>query len=102
MEDITQQKKEWKLGTITRLKAEIAAEQNADKWIFGVRNTKSSIHSDQLNNIFKIFRRGNTHNKEGTGVGLSICKKIIDRHNGNIYAESDRDSVHIKFTFESV
>lgn len=69
-------------------------------WIYGVKNTGSHIPQDQLTQIFKIFRKADLAHKEGTGIGLSICKKIIDRHGGKIQAQSSDEGVHIQFTFE--
>jgi signal transduction histidine kinase len=75
-------------------------ENAGSSWIYGVKNTGSSIPQDQLTQIFKIFRKADLAHKEGTGIGLSICKKIIDRHGGRIKAQSSDEGVHIQFTFE--
>jgi signal transduction histidine kinase len=69
-------------------------------WTYGVKNTGSCIPQDQLTQVFKIFRKADLAHKDGTGIGLSICKKIIDRHGGRIKAQSSDDEVHIQFTFE--
>lgn len=70
-----------------------------DPRIFGVRNTGSSIPERHFEEIFRIFRKGESRNRENSGIGLSICKRVIDRHNGRIFVESGDDFVHIKFTF---
>jgi signal transduction histidine kinase len=75
-------------------------ENSGSPWIYGVKNTESRIPQDQLTQIFKIFRKADLAHKEGTGIGLSICKKIIDRHDGQIHAQSSDEGVHIQFTFE--
>ncbi|WP_182869410.1 sensor histidine kinase [Rhodopirellula sp. JC639] len=74
------------------------ADEPGDTWIFGVKNTGSSIPQDQLDEVFKMYRTigGSAHS--GTGVGLSLCKRIVDKHSGVIYAESGDDFTHIKFT----
>lgn len=73
-------------------------EEKENEVFLGVKNTGSKIAADQLENIFKIFRRGDTSYSEGSGIGLNICKKIVDRHKGSIWAESGSDYVHIKFS----
>jgi two-component system, sensor histidine kinase and response regulator len=75
-------------------------ENSGPSWIYGVKNTGSYIPQDQLTQIFKIFRKADLTHKDGTGIGLSICKKIIDRHGGRIKAQSSDEGVHIQFTFE--
>jgi hypothetical protein len=69
--------------------------------VYGVRNTGSTVARDQLYEIFKIFRKGHASSNANSGVGLSICKRVIDRHRGRIHVESGPDHVHVKFTFGS-
>ena len=74
------------------------SERNNNQILFGVYNTGSEIPQDRLKDIFKMFRKWDSHH-DGTGIGLSICKRIIDRHHGNIFAESGKNYSHIKFSF---
>ena len=49
--------------------------------------------NDQVDRMFDAFIRLNSKDKyEGTGLGLALCKKIVDRHNGNIFASGEKDS----------
>jgi hypothetical protein len=75
------------------------SEKSKGAWIYGVKNTGSRIPKERLQDIFKMFRKWDTRHTEGSGIGLSICKRIIDRHHGKIFAESGGDFSHIKFTF---
>jgi signal transduction histidine kinase len=49
--------------------------------------------------VFKMYRKSDPLSPEGSGIGLTICKKIIDRHHGSLTIESDQDFVHFKFTW---
>ena len=71
---------------------EIGWEQRADGAMttFFVRDNGIGINSDQIEDIFRIFKRlhGRTEFGGGTGAGLTIARKIVERHRGSLWAES--------------
>lgn len=71
-------------------------------WVFGVKNTGSSIPKTAFEDIFKMYRNMDPFSPGSTGIGLTICKKIVDRHRGAIEVESENDFVHFKFTFGAI
>ena len=70
-----------------------------DDAVLGVRNTGSHIPAERLDDAFAPFSRFN-RGHTGSGVGLSICRRIVERHRGRIWAESGDDDVHIQFTLQ--
>jgi signal transduction histidine kinase len=68
----------------------VNAEAQAKEWVFSVADNGIGIAPEQAENVFIIFRRLHTRAEyPGNGIGLSICKKIIEQHGGRIWFESE-------------
>ena len=70
-------------------KVKIAAVKEEENWVFSITDNGIGIAEEDKHKVFVIFKRLNNRNEyQGTGIGLSHCKKIIEQHHGKIWVES--------------
>ena len=80
---------------------EIGFEETDRQFRFYVRDNGAGIPESYWSIIFEPFKRLST-SKRGSGLGLSICRKIVERHGGKIWVDSSRNGTTFYFTLEKV
>jgi signal transduction histidine kinase len=78
-----------KFHAARRPEIQIAADASDHGWTFTVADNGLGIKPEHFERIFQPFRRVHVQaNQEGTGIGLAICRKVVERHGGRIWVES--------------
>ena len=82
------------------LQIHLAVEKQDYTWQFCLSDNGQGFEPKYAERIFKIFQRLHTRQDyPGTGIGLAVCKRIVERHGGQIWAESQPDQgAHFCFT----
>jgi signal transduction histidine kinase len=78
----------------------LTAERHAAQWVFGVQDHGIGLKPEYAEQIFAPFKRLHSRAEyEGTGIGLAICRKAVERHGGQLWVESQvGQGAHFKFT----
>lgn len=76
----------------------VSAERKDGEWVVSVRDNGAGFDNKYAERIFGIFKRLHGNEYPGTGIGLAICRRVVERHHGRIWAESE-PGVGSAFTF---
>ncbi len=81
-------------------KISVSAKEEDGGWRFTVADDGIGVPSEHTNTIFKMFRRLHTAEEfPGNGIGLAICRKLVERHGGRIWVGSSSDKHGARFHF---
>lgn len=79
-----------KFGSEDSPQVHVSAEKKEHEWVFSVRDNGIGIEREYFDRIFEIFQQLNrTDSFTGTGIGLAVVKKIVERHGGRVWLESE-------------
>ena len=80
------------------LRVEVSAVRDSQEWVVTMRDNGVGVDSAQATRIFSMFSRANEH-VDGAGIGLAVCRRIIEAHGGRIWVEpADGGGSAFRFT----
>jgi two-component system CheB/CheR fusion protein len=71
------------------LQIQITAKREAEDWVFSVEDNGIGIEPEDADRVFGMFKRLHGPDIPGAGLGLALCKKVVERHGGRIWVESE-------------
>ena len=81
----------------------VSAERREAAWLFSVRDNGVGVPPELGDEIFSMFKRAHGEEIEGSGIGLAVCRKIVEAHGGAIWAEpADGAGTVMRFTVPAV
>ena len=93
-----------KFNASDRPRVAVTAQRAGSMWEFAVADNGIGIDPAHFDRIFQVFQRLHTRDTyEGTGIGLSVCRKIVERHGGTIWPESAKgQGATFRFTLKAI
>ena len=67
----------------------MSAKRDGDFWVFSIRDNGIGIGPEHLDGVFEVFRRLHGHEIAGNGIGLALCRKVVEAQGGTIWVESE-------------
>jgi len=67
----------------------VSAERSGEGWLFAVRDNGIGVDPKYTDRVFGMFKRLHGAEIPGTGIGLALCKKVVERQGGRIWVESE-------------